>query len=46
MTKHKIKVQFNDPPEDQYIEIIGHLLGPYTEKMIAVQEEFVKELGD
>jgi len=46
MTKHRVKVQFNDPPEDHYVEVIGHLLGPYTEKMKVLQEEFIKELGD
>ena len=30
MTKHRIKIQFNDPPEAYYAEIIYHLLGPYT----------------
>lgn len=34
MTKHRIKIQFNDPPESYYAEIIYHLLGPFTEKMI------------
>lgn len=46
MTKHRVKVQFNDPPEDHYVEVIGHLFGPYTEKMKVVQEEFIKECGD
>jgi len=33
MTKHRIKIQFNEPPESYYGEFIYHLLGPYTEKM-------------
>lgn len=33
MTKHRIKIQFNDPPEAYYGEIIYHLLGPYTDRM-------------
>ena len=46
MTKHKVRVQFNEPPEDQYIQVIGHVLGPYTEKMRAEQDEYIKDLGN
>lgn len=35
MTKHRVKIQFNDPPEAYYAEILYHLLGPFTEKMKA-----------
>ena len=35
MTKHRIKIQFNEPPESYYGELIYHLLGPFTEKMQA-----------
>jgi hypothetical protein len=34
MTKHRIKIQFNEPPESYYAELMYHLLGPFTEKMI------------
>lgn len=33
MTKHRIKIQFNDPPEAYYAEILYHLLGPFTDRM-------------
>lgn len=46
MTKHRLKIQFNDPPEAYYAEVIAHLFGPFTDKMIAADEAFVKELGD
>lgn len=46
MTKHRIKIQFNDPPESYYAEIIYHLLGPFTEKMIEEDKQFCGELGD
>lgn len=45
MTKHRMKIQFNDPPESYYAEILMHLLGPFTEKMIAESNEFKQELG-
>jgi hypothetical protein len=45
MTKHRIKLQFNDPPEAYYGEMIYHLLGPYTEQMIGQTAKFKKELG-
>lgn len=46
MTKHRIKIQFNDPPEAYYAEILYHLLGPYTEKMKGETKSFITELGD
>ena len=33
ITKHSIKVKFNDPSEDHFIDVIAHFLGPYTEKI-------------
>lgn len=44
MTKHRIKIQFNEPPESYYGELIYHLLGPFTEKMIKETDDFVKEI--
>lgn len=45
MTKHRIKLQFNDPPESYYAEMIYHLLGPYTEKMIGETNKFKNEIS-
>ena len=45
MTKHRIKIQFNEPPESYYGELIYHLLGPFTEKMNKATDEFVKEIA-
>jgi len=44
MTKHRVKIQFNEPPESYYAELIYHLLGPYTEKMNAETADFAKEI--
>lgn len=44
MTKHRIKIQFNEPPESYYAELMYHLLGPFTEKMNAQSAEFEKEI--
>lgn len=44
MTKHRIKVQFNDPPESYYAELYYHFLGPFTHKMDQESDKFFKEL--
>lgn len=46
MTKHKIKLQFNEPSEDHYIEGYVHCLGPVTDKLQAESLEFKAELGN
>ena len=46
MTKHRVKIQFNDPPEAYYAEAAFHLMGPFTEKMIVEGREFEKSLPD
>ena len=33
MTKHKVKLQFNEPTEDHFLEGCVHILGPVTEKL-------------
>jgi hypothetical protein len=45
MTKHRVKVQFNDPPEAYWAEVIYHILGPFTEKMKTETNGFIQELG-
>lgn len=45
MTKHRIKIQFNDPPEAYYAEILYHLLGPFTDRMAQETLDFKHELG-
>jgi len=45
MTKHRIKIQFNEPPESYYGELIYHLLGPFTEKMNKESIAFEKEIA-
>lgn len=44
MTKHRIQIKFNEPPESYYGEILYHILGPFTEKMEAQCEAFCKEI--
>lgn len=44
MTKHRIKIQFNEPPESYYGEIIYHILGPFTDKMEKESDKFFQEL--
>lgn len=46
LNTHKIKIQINEPSPDHYLEVITHLLGPHTEKMVAISDEYIKELGD
>ena len=46
LTKHKIKIQFNDPPPDHYIEAIGNILGPFNEEMIKVKNDYKASLGN
>lgn len=46
MTKHKLKIQFNEPPETNYLEAKVHIMGPHTEKMIALNDQFDKEIFD
>jgi hypothetical protein len=46
LTKHQIKIQFNDPPPDHYIEVIGNVLGPFNEEMIKVKNDFKASLGN
>ena len=45
MTKHRIKIQFNEPPESYYGELIYHLLGPFTDKMNKESLAFEKEIA-
>lgn len=45
MTKHRIQIKFNEPPESYYGEMIYHLLGPFTEKMNEQCEAFCKEVN-
>lgn len=45
MTKHSVKVQFNEPQEAYFAEMIYHCLGPYTSKVSAEADQYVSELG-
>ena len=46
MTKHRVKLQFNDPQDAYYVETKLHLLGPFTEQLQAETKAFVDSLGD
>ena len=43
MTKHRLRISFNDPPEAYNAEITVHFLGPYTDKFDAAADEYIKE---
>lgn len=31
MTRHKVQIKFNEPPEQNYVHAKFHLFGPFTE---------------
>ena len=45
MTKHKMKIQFNEPSDQHFLELKFHALGPHTAKMNAEMKEFRKSLA-
>lgn len=41
-----MKIQMNEPSENNFIEVSGHFLGPQLEKTNALRDEYAKELAD